>query len=267
MPVALVTGAGARIGQTLALALGKAGYDLAVHYRGSEAGAMETVAQVTSLGRRAAAFHADLADPAALDLMMDAIASALGPSTVLINSASLFEYDLAENWAIDTFDAHLAVNVRAPLHLARRLIADLPKTMPEGETGSVINLLDQKLFNPNPDFFTYTLSKQALFGATTILAQAAAPRCRVNAIAPGLTLRSGDQSQEQFDQVHAMTPLGRGSNPDDIAEAVLYLLRAKAVTGTVLPVDGGQRLWSMDRDVMFLDTASNGETTPSDEIT
>lgn len=259
MPVALVTGSGARIGKEIALALGRAGYDLAIHYRGSQTGALDTVAQLQAMGQRAMACQADLADLAALDHMMQQITAELGIPTVLVNSASLFEYDLAENWAIEGFDAHMAINLRAPLYLAQRLIAGLPDPMPEGETGSIINLLDQKLFNPNPDFFTYTLSKQGLLGATTLLAQAAAPRCRVNAVAPGLTLRSGDQTQAQFDQVHARTPLGRGANPDDIAEAVLYLLRAKSVTGVVLPVDGGQRLWSMDRDVMFLDT-DNSDT-------
>ncbi|MDJ0685953.1 MAG: SDR family oxidoreductase [Alphaproteobacteria bacterium] len=260
MPVAIVTGAGARIGQAIALSLAADGFDLAVHYRASAEGAEQTVSQIQARGGKAVAFQADLAKPADIDAMMDAISERLGPATVLINSASLFEYDLAADWGIDGFDHHMAVNLRAPLQLAQRMIADLPEDLSEKETGCVVNLLDQKLFNLNPDFFTYTISKQALKGATELLAQAAAPRCRVNAVAPGLILRSGDQTQEQFESVHAMTPLGRGATADDITDAVRYLVRASAVTGVVLPVDCGQRLQSSDRDVMFLDTSDANRT-------
>lgn len=249
MPVAIVTGAGKRIGRGLALAMARDGYDIAVHYRSSEAEALDTVKEIEGEGRNAMAFKADLGLAADIDAMMTEIRARLGPAQCLINSASLFEYDLADNWTIETFDKHMAVNLRAPLHLAQRLIEDLPDNI----QGCVINLLDQKLFNLNPDFYTYTLSKQGLKGATEMLAQAVAPKCRVNAVAPGLTLRSGDQSKEQFAQVHAMTPMGRGTTIDDIADAVRYLVRATAVTGAVLPVDCGQRLSAMDRDIMFLD--------------
>ena len=250
MPVAIVTGAGKRIGRGLALAMAEDGFDIAVHYRSSKQEADETVWQVEALGRKAVAFRADLGIGGDVEEMMANIRSRLGPAECLINSASLFEYDLAGNWTLQSFDRHMAVNLRAPLHLAQRLIENLP----EGVQGCVINLLDQKLFNLNPDFYTYTISKLGLKGATEMLAQAVAPKCRVNAVAPGLTLRSGDQSQEQFAQVHAMTPMGRGTSIDDIADAVRYLVRATAVTGAVLPVDCGQRLSAMDRDVMFLDT-------------
>lgn len=249
MPVAIITGAGKRIGRGLALALAEDGYDIAVHYRSSESEAAATVRAVEELGRRAMTFRADLGVGGEIEAMMADIRGRLGPAECLINSASLFEYDLAESWTVQSFDRHMAVNLRAPLLLAQRMIADLP----DGVQGCVINLLDQKLFNLNPDFYTYTLSKLGLKGATELLAQAVAPKCRVNAVAPGLTLRSGDQTQEQFAEVHAMTPLGRGTSIDDIADAVRYLVRATAVTGAVLPVDCGQRLSAMDRDIMFFD--------------
>lgn len=252
MPVAIVTGAGKRIGRGLALAMAEDGFDIAVHYRSSEEEAEETVRAVEAMGPKAMAFRADLGVGGDIEAMMASIKTRLGPAQCLINSASLFEYDLAEDWTIQSFDRHMAVNLRAPLHLAQRLIEDLP----EDVEGCVINLLDQKLFNLNPDFYTYTLSKLGLKGATEMLAQAAAPKCRVNAVAPGLTLRSGDQSQEQFAQVHAMTPMERGTTIDDIVDAVRYLVRATAVTGAVLPVDCGQRLSAMDRDIMFLDADS-----------
>lgn len=249
MPVAIVTGAGKRIGRGLALAMAEDGFDIAVHYRSSKTEAEQTVRDVEALGRQAMAFRADLGVGGDIEAMMANIRTRLGPAECLINSASLFEYDVADTWTLQTFDRHMAVNLRAPLHLAQRLIDDLP----DGVQGCVINLLDQKLFNLNPDYYTYTLSKLGLKGATEMLAQAVAPKCRVNAVAPGLTLRSGDQSQEQFAQVHAMTPMRRGTSIDDIAVAVRYLVRATAVTGAVLPVDCGQRLSAMDRDVMFLD--------------
>ena len=249
MPVAIVTGAAKRIGKGIALALAEQGYDIAVHYRGSAEDAEATAAEIGRHGRKAFTVAADLGNPAEIDAMMTAVRAQLGPAACLVNSASLFEYDLADTWTVEGFDRHMAVNLRAPLHLAQRLIADLP----EATVGCVINVLDQKLFNLNPDFYTYTLSKLGLKGATEMLAQAAAPHCRVNAVAPGLTLRSGDQGDAQFRAVHEMTPLGRGTTIEDITDAVLYLVRATAVTGAVLPVDCGQRLRSMDRDVMFLD--------------
>ncbi|MEQ9491753.1 MAG: SDR family oxidoreductase [Alphaproteobacteria bacterium] len=253
MPVALVTGAAKRIGRHLALAMAGEGHDVAVHYGGSKDEAEEAVALIGAQGRKAAAFQADLADVAALDAMMAAINRTLGPVDCLINSASAFEYDTHDDWTVDRFDWLQAVNLRAPLYLAQRMMHDLPKD----RTALVVNLLDQKLFNLNPDFFSYTISKMGLKEATPLLAQAMAPRCRVNGIAPGLTLRSGDQTDREFAAVHDKMPLGRGTNPDDIADALRYLLHADAVTGTIIPVDCGQRLESMDRDIMFMDTESD----------
>lgn len=253
MPIALVTGAAKRIGRHLALAMAGEGYDVAVHYGGSRVEAEETVQLIEGQGQRAKAFQADLADTDALDAMMSDIAASLGPVECLINSASAFEYDTHEDWTVARFDWLQAVNLRGPLYLAQRMMHDLP----EPSKGLVVNLLDQKLFNLNPDFFSYTVSKMGLKEATPLLAQAMAPRCRVNGIAPGLTLRSGDQTDQEFVAVHDKMPLGRGTNPDDIADALRYLLRAGAVTGAIIPVDCGQRLESMDRDIMFMDPDSD----------
>lgn len=250
MPVALVTGAAKRIGRHLALAMAGEGYDVAVHYGGSNEQAEETVALISRQGRKAAAFQADLADVAALDAMMAGVIDTLGPVECLINSASAFEYDTHDDWTVERFDWLQAVNLRAPLYLAQRMMRDLP----DDRTALVVNLLDQKLFNLNPDFFSYTISKMGLKEATPLMAQAMAPRCRVNGIAPGLTLRSGDQTDSEFAAVHDSMPLGRGTNPDDIADALRYLLHAGAVTGAIIPVDCGQRLKSMDRDIMFVET-------------
>lgn len=246
--VALVTGGAKRIGRAIALALAGEGWDIAVHYGRSAAEAGETVRAIESLGRRAAAFDCDLADAEAVRALPERCAQALGPLACLVNNASLFEYDKAPGFDPALLARAMAINVAAPLLLAQALAAQLPP----GRTGVVVNLLDQKLFNPNPDFLSYTLSKAALAEATRLLARALAPRLRVVGVAPGITLTSGDQSEAGFAVAHTKTPLGRSSTPEDIAEAVAYAVRARAVTGTTLLVDGGQHLVPSDRDVMFL---------------
>lgn len=246
--VALVTGGARRIGRTIALALAGDGWDIAVHYGRSAAEAAETVRAIEALGRRAGAFDCDLADTAAVRRLPVRCAAALGPLACVVNNASLFEFDAAPEFDPALLARVMAVNVAAPLLLAQVLAAQIP----QGGQGVVINLLDQKLFNPNPDFLSYTLSKSALAEATRLLARALAPRLRVVGIAPGITLRSGEQSEAGFAAAHAKTPLGRGSTPEDVAEAVVYAACARAVTGTTLLVDGGQHLVPSDRDVMFL---------------
>jgi NAD(P)-dependent dehydrogenase (short-subunit alcohol dehydrogenase family) len=165
-----------------------------------------------------------------------------------VNNASAFEYDDAARFTADFLERMLRVNTSAPIRLAQALHARLR----DDERGVVINLLDQKLWNPNPDFFSYTLSKAALKEATTLLAQALAPRVRVVGVAPGITLPSERQSDAGFAAAHAKTPLGRSSTPEDIAQAVVYAAGAGAVTGTTLLVDGGQHLAASPRDIMFL---------------
>jgi NAD(P)-dependent dehydrogenase (short-subunit alcohol dehydrogenase family) len=173
----------------------------------------------------------------------------------LVNNASLFQYDVASSFSYASLDRHMLTNVAAPLILSRDLYrqhAKLRTADSRGPSGVVINLLDQKLENLNPDFLSYTLSKAALNSATHLLAQSFAPNLRVVGLAPGITMVSGDQSEDGFVKAHSMTPLEQSSTPEDIADAVIYLAKAKAITGTTLYVDGGQHLLSTNRDVMFL---------------
>jgi NAD(P)-dependent dehydrogenase (short-subunit alcohol dehydrogenase family) len=247
-PVALVTGAARRLGRAIALALAHAGWDVAIHYRASRTEAEALAREIAALGRRAALVHGDLADEAAVKRLLPAAIEALGPVTCVVNNASLFDYDSPQDFTMAKLDAHMRANTGAPVLLAQALHAHTPA----GSQAVVINLLDQKLYNLNPDFLSYTLSKAALQAATTVLAQALAPTVRVVGVAPGITLVSGDQSAQGFAKAHAQTPLGRSSTPEDIAAAVLYAATARAVTGTTLLVDGGQHLLPLGRDVMFL---------------
>ena len=246
--VALVTGAGRRLGRAIALGLAKSGWDIVVHYGTSEADAHETVAKIEALGRRALALQCDLDDAVATGALVRRAITGLGPLTCLVNNASRFEFDSAADFSAAVLERHMRTNLTAPILLAQALHA----ATPAGSQAVVINLLDQKLFNMNPDFLSYTLSKAALQSATTMLAQALAPTVRVVGVAPGITLVSGDQSATGFAKAHTATPLGRSSTPDDIAEAVSYLARSNAITGTTLIVDGGQHLMALPRDVMFL---------------
>ena len=246
--VALVTGAGRRIGRAIALGLARAGWDVAVHYRASEAEARQVVAEIVALGRRAVALQCDLSDDAAVRALLPRAISALGTVNCVVNNASLFDYDSATDFTAARLDAHMRANVAAPILLSQALHA---ATAP-GEQAAVINLLDQKLYNLNPDFLSYTLSKAALHTATTMLAQQLAPTVRVVGIAPGITMVSGDQTEAGFASAHRQTPLGRSSTPEDIADSVVYAASARAMTGTTLLVDGGQHLMPLARDVMFL---------------
>lgn len=246
--VALVTGAARRIGRAIALALAERGWDVAVHYSRSEDEAQQTVADIRSRGRRAVALDADLADEDAVKGLLARAVEALGPVSCVVNNASLFAYDDAQHFSSAALAQHMQVNLAAPLLLAQALHA----ATPEGQQSVVINLLDQKLFNLNPDFLSYTLSKAGLQSATVMLAQALAPKVRVVGIAPGITMVSGDQTEAQFAHAHQQTPLGRSSKPEDIAGAVCFVAEARAITGTTLLVDGGQHLVPLQRDVMFV---------------
>lgn len=249
---ALVTGAAKRIGRAIALALAKRGWDVVVHYGQSEADALIVVQEIRDSGRRAAAVQCDLADEAAVKGLLARANSAIGPDAApvscIVNNASKFEQDGAADFSMRALDAHMHPNLVAPILLAQALHA----ATPPGRQTVVINLLDQKLFNPNPDFFSYTLSKAALHSATVLLAQAFAPSMRVVGVAPGITLISGDQTPEGFAKAHARTPLGRSSTPDDVAAAVCFAAESPAITGTTLLVDGGQHLTPSPRDVMFI---------------
>lgn len=246
--IALVTGGAKRIGRVLALALAQRGWDVAVHYGQSGKEAAEVVRAIEAMGRRAVALQCDLADEAAVRELLPRAAEALGAVTCLVNNASLFDYDDAGSFSYARLDAHMHANLAAPVLLARCL----HDATPDGAQAVVVNLLDQKLYNLNPDFLSYTLSKAGLHTATTVLAQALAPKVRVVGVAPGISLVSGDQTEDGFAKAHCLTPLGKSSTPEDIAAAVCFVAEAPAITGTTLVVDGGQHLIPLQRDVMFI---------------
>ena len=233
---ALVTGGARRIGRTLALALAEAGWDVAIHYRTSRIEAEEVAGQIEAFGRRAAVLQANLAVEAETAGLVPAAVEALGPLTLLVNNASVFHEDTARTMTRDGWDAHMETNLRAPLALAQAFAAQAPAG------SSIINLLDQRVWKPNPEFFTYSLSKAALWAATRTLAQALAPAIRVNGVGPGPTLPSVHQSPDDFAAEAANVPLHRRATPEEIARAVLYLVDAPSVTGQMIAVDGGQHL-------------------------
>lgn len=248
----LVTGAARRLGREIALDLARAGWQVAVHYHRSEAEARQTVSECGALGAAGArfdAYAADLSDEAAARGLLARVAADLGAVDAVVNNASLFEHDSAQSFSYAALQAHLLANTAAPVVLAQALHAHVRDRNAEGV---VVNLLDQKLWNPNPDFFSYTLSKAALESATTLLAQALAPQVRVAGVAPGLTLTSHMLSQEQFERLHRLSPLGRSSTPQDVAHAVRFALENRSVTGTTLLVDGGQHLMKFDRDFSLM---------------
>lgn len=248
-PVALVTGAARRIGRAIALELARAGHDVAVHYRGSADEAEATAAELRGLGVGAETFRADLSDEAGCEALVPAVVGRFGRLDAVVNNASLFEYDDSASFGFAAMERHWRANTAAPVVLSRALHRHLQAT---GRRGAVVNLLDQKLWNPNPDYLSYTLSKAALESATTLLAQALAPLLRVCGVAPGVTLLSGEMSGDEFSASHTMTPLGRSSTPEDVARAVRFVVESPAITGTTLLVDGGQHLQPQHRDVMFL---------------
>ena len=236
---ALVTGAGARLGRAMAEALGADGWAVCIHYRGSKAGAEEAADVIRKAGGRAEIIGCDLADEAARStLVADAVRLIGRPLTLLVNSASTFADDTATNHSRADWDFHLEPNLRAPIHLAQQFA----RALPAGEKGLVVNLIDQRVWKLNPQFFTYTLSKAALWQATQTLAQALAPAIRVNAIGPGPTLANIHQTPELFAAEAAATLTGEGSSPAEIVRALRYLIEAGSVTGQMIASDGGQHL-------------------------
>lgn len=248
-PVVLVTGSARRVGRAIALELAAQGFDLALHTHRHAEEAADTLREVRAFGVRAQVVAADLADEAASRALLPAVVDGLGRADAVVNNASLFEHDDVASFGHAAMAMHWQVNAAAPILLAQALHRHLEGT---SRRGCVVNLLDQKLWNPNPDHLSYTLSKAALEAATTLLAQALAPRVRVVGVAPGITLPSGPMDEAEFARAHAMTPLGHGATPDDIARAVRFLIESPAVTGTTLLVDGGQHLAAQPRDVLYL---------------
>ena len=233
-----MTGAAKRLGRAIALDLARHGWNVAIHYNTSEREARVTCEDVQTAGVKAALVRADLARESDTANLIEDAARELGPLTALINSASVFENDHWHSADRASWDRHMEVNLRAPLVLAQHFTKELPRDA----CGCVINVLDQRLFRPTPDFLSYGVSRAGLHWLTATLAQALAPRIRVNAVAPGPTLKAAWQSSAQFERERSTTILGHGSKPQDICDAVRYLLDAQAVTGQTLAVDGGQHL-------------------------
>lgn len=247
--VVLVTGAARRLGREIALTLARQGWDVAVHCRISRVEAVSTVDEIRALGRRAEVFTADLSDEQATRELVPRILSAFGRIDAVVNSASTFEYDRADTFTYAMLEKHTRANV-APAIVLSQALAEHVKAR-QGE-GAVVNLLDQKLWNPNPDFLSYTLSKAALESATQLLALALAPAVRVVGVAPGLTLTSEWLKGEKFEQLHKLSPLGRSSSPEDVAATVAFALANRSMTGTTLLVDGGQHLQRFERDFSMM---------------
>jgi NAD(P)-dependent dehydrogenase (short-subunit alcohol dehydrogenase family) len=242
---ALVTGAAKRLGRAIALDLAAAGWDVAIHYNSSEADARSAAEAVRAAGRRAALLKADLSNEDESATLIGLATEAMGPVTALINSASLFENDDWQSATRESWDAHMEANLRGPFVLSQAFA----KVLPENLSGSIVNVIDQRVLKPTPQFLTYSLSKAGLYWLTTTLAQALAPRIRVNAVGPGPTMRNERQSEADFSRQRAATVLGSGAEPQDVCAAVRYLLEAPAVTGQMIAVDGGQHLIWQTPDV------------------
>jgi len=241
---ALVTGGGKRIGRAICLELARAGFDIVIHYRSSADAAEAAAADVRALGRRAATLRADLAVEAEAKQLVPAAMEAVGSLSVLVNNASVFEDDRVGSLERATWDAHMETNLRAPVVLAEAFAAQAP------DGGCIVNLLDQRVLKPDPRFFSYALSRNALWWATRTLAQALAPRIRVNGVGPGPTLPSIHQTEAEFASEAAGTLLQRPGSPQAVAEAVRWLVEAELVTGQMIAVDGGQHLGWKTPDIV-----------------
>ena len=253
---ALVTGAGDRLGRAMAIYLGARGFDVAVHYASSADGAEETAREVRSHGRAAVTLQADLLEDAEGDALFDAAVDRLGgPVTCLVNNASIFEHDSIASATRESWDRHVGSNLRAPFVLTQKMAAQglEPDRDADGEpvaSGLIVNMIDQRVLKPTPEFMTYSLAKAGLWWLTRTSAQALTPAIRVNAIGPGPTLRAARQTEENFRRQRASTVLKRGADADDITAALGYFLDAHAVTGQLICVDGGQHLSWQTKDVL-----------------
>jgi NAD(P)-dependent dehydrogenase (short-subunit alcohol dehydrogenase family) len=235
---ALVTGGAKRIGRALSLALAQGGYAVAIHHHRSREEAQALAADIVRSGGKGVALHADLADEAAVGELLPRAIEALGPIGCLVNNASIFENDTVTSATRDSWERHLAINLRAPFVLMQSFARHLP----EDAGGVIVNLLDERVWNLTPNFVSYTVSKTGLWTLTQTMALALAPRIRVNGIGPGPTLPSPRQSPQQFlDRLRKM-PLRRGTGPDEIAAALRFILAAPAMTGQMIALDGGEHL-------------------------
>lgn len=252
---ALVTGAGKRLGRAMALYLAQRGHDVAVHYASSADEAEAVVAEIRAMGRRAQAFRADLLVEAETQALIPAVTAALGPLTVLVNNASIFEYDRIETATRTSWDRHLESNLRAPYVLTQAFARQCPPAVTDADKeplaqGLIVNMIDQRILKLTPEFSTYTIAKMGLWALTRTAAQGLAPHIRVNAIGPGPTLKGARQSADHFARQRAATVLGRGAGPADITAALGFFLDSPAVTGQFLAIDGGQHLAWQTPDVL-----------------
>ncbi len=259
MPGALVTGAGRRLGRAMALYLAERGFDVAVHYAASADEAAEVVAEIRAMGRKALALQADLLmEEESVNLIPRAAEALGGPLTVLVNNASIFEYDSISSATRQSWDKHMESNLRAPFVLTQGFAAQCPPALMDSRNepvaqGLIVNMIDQRVLKLTPEFTSYTLAKMGLWALTRTAAQGLAPNIRVNAIGPGPTLQGARQSADHFARQRGATVLGRGAGTGDITAALGYFLDAKAVTGQLLCIDGGQHLAWATPDVLGLE--------------
>tara|TARA_S200000501_G_scaffold316119_1_gene308795 strand:+ start:53 stop:814 length:762 start_codon:yes stop_codon:yes gene_type:complete len=245
--VILVTGGAVRIGREICMRLSDCGYTIAIHYNSSENEASNLADIINSKGGRAACFSGNLLDQSMPAKLFEEIKQELGPVSGVVNNASLFNFDDISNVSLESWNRHMHVNALSPT----LLISELSRNLPSGMVGSVVNILDQKISQPNPDYLSYTASRFAMAGLTETLARGLAPSIRVNAVAPGHTLPSPEQTMEGFEKAQSQSPLQSGPSATDIAEAVVYLMSAKSVTGQIIYADSGERFLSRSRDVVF----------------
>ncbi|MCR8724291.1 SDR family oxidoreductase [Frigidibacter sp. ROC022] len=256
---ALVTGAARRLGRAMALALAEDGWDVAVHYAGSAAEAAATVAEIRAMGRRAEALQADLLDEdAARQLVPRAVRALGGPLTLLVNNASIFEHDTIRTATDESWQRHIGSNLRAPFLLTQAFADQAPAAGREGNgerraSANIVNMIDQRVLKPTPEFMTYTLAKMGLWALTRTTAQALAPGIRVNAIGPGPTLIGARQTPEHFARQRAATVLERGADAADVVAALRYFLSAPSVTGQIICTDAGQHLAWKTADILGLE--------------
>ncbi|WP_159107161.1 SDR family oxidoreductase [Azospirillum sp. B4] len=242
----LVTGGGKRLGRLIALTAAGSGWDVVLHYHASVEAAVATAEEIRGLGRQVITVQADLADPAQVETLLARAAAAAGqPLEGLVNSASLFDWDDAASLTAAGFQAHQTVNTLAPVLLTRALHQGLAPA----QRGAVVNILDFKLANPNPDHLSYTLSKYALAGASRVLARALAPLVRVNTVSPGYVLPAPGQDEAEFRRLSRRNPLDRDPDPRQVADAVVFLLNHDTITDQDIAVDCGLHFLTLDRDV------------------
>ena len=249
MKAALITGAGRRIGAEIAGDLARHGWHVLIHYHASQAEAGEVAARIAAAGGRASTIRADLHDSQAIDGLVARAFEVAPGLELVVNNASSFRHDTVASVTSDGMAESFAINATAPILLAQ----GFARRLPADRNGLVINLLDNRVVAPNPDYLSYGIAKFALMGATRMLALALAPRIRVNGIAPGITMESGGQSTAAFEAAHRRNPLRRGCTPEEVAAAVRFIAEVPAMTGEIITIDGGLALANPGRDVSFID--------------